>query len=203
MRSPANGRKRAAVKAFSLVLLVILTFTGSAWCASGGGTGEHGEEKGWLATDTYRVLNFVVLAAALLFLFRKYGVPFLSSRISEIKEQLSELEKKKQDAEKELARYNDKLADLDKEAERILAEYEKQGNEAKARILEAAAAAAERVETQALRNIEHEFEEAKLRLQEEIAERALAQAEERISLNITPEDQNRLIDEYVEKVVAR
>lgn len=166
--------------------------------------GGHGDPaaKGWVATDTYRVINFGILAAALFFILRKPASQALNSRISGIKEQLEELEMKKQEAEKELAQHKEKLALLDKEAEKIVEEYIRQGNEAKARILKEAELMAEKLETKAKRNIEHEFKQARNQLQTEIIEQALAKAEKEIIEKISSEDQTRLVDEYLEKVVA-
>jgi F-type H+-transporting ATPase subunit b len=166
--------------------------------------GGHGDPaaKGWVATDTYRVINFGILAAALFFILRKPASQALNSRISGIKEQLEELEMKKQEAEKELAQHKEKLALLDKEAEKFVEEYIRQGNEAKARILKEAELMAEKLETKAKRNIEHEFKQARNQLQTEIIEQALAKAEKEIIEKISSEDQTRLVDEYLEKVVA-
>jgi len=205
MKMSGISRKHRIIKTGSIVILMLFLacfFVGSAWCSSDGEKGAQGK-KGWVATDTYRAINFVVLAVALFLLVRKPASRALNSRINEIKSQLDELEKKKKDAEEELARYNEKLSRLDEEAKNIAAEYKKQGNEAKARILEAAASAAEKLEAQALRNIEHEFKEAQIKLQDEIAEEALAKAEEKISFNITMDDQDKLINDYLDKVVAR
>ena len=90
-----------------------------------GAEGEPGEAhgtKGWVATDTYRVMNFLVLAIALFFLLRKPLKQALNNRISGIQSQLDELEEKKRTAEAKLAEYDEKLASLDKEAEGIVSE---------------------------------------------------------------------------------
>jgi F-type H+-transporting ATPase subunit b len=173
-----------------------------AFAASGGG--EHGEvkAKGWVATDTYRVLNFAVLAGALVFLLRKPLSQALGSRIKGIQAQLEDLEAKKAEAEKILSEYNAKISRLSQESEGIVSEYIRQGNEAKARILKEAEASAYKLEEQARRNIENEFELAKQRLQQDIFEKAMVKAEEIIKKNITADDQNRLVDEYLDKVVA-
>ena len=94
------------------------------------------------------------------------------------------------------------MAQLEKEAEKIIEDYIRQGHEAKARILKEAEASAEKLQVQARRNIEHEFEQAKLELQKEIFEKSLAKAEEIIKNKISGEDQNRIVDEYLKKVVA-
>jgi F-type H+-transporting ATPase subunit b len=91
---------------------------------------------------------------------------------------------------------------MEKEAERIMADYTRQGQEAKARILKEAESAAEKLQVQARRNIEHEFEQTKATLQREIFEKALAKAEELLKQNVTSQDQTRLVEEYLQKVVA-
>jgi F-type H+-transporting ATPase subunit b len=195
--------------------MLVLLWSGFAVASSGADThsaDKHGEvvhegeahkaTKGWVATDTYRVLNFAVLAGALFFLLRKPLSQALDSRIKGIQAQLEELESKKAEAEILLSEYNAKIAKLSQESEGIVAEYIRQGNEAKARILKEAEASAYKLEEQARRNIENEFELAKQRLQQDIFEKAMVKAEEIIKKNITADDQNRLVDEYLDKVVA-
>jgi F-type H+-transporting ATPase subunit b len=184
-----------------VILAGLLFFTVPAFCSSGGGA-EGGGTKGWINTDTYRVMNFAVLAIGLIILLRKPASNALDDRIKGIREQLNDLETKKLEAEKNLAQYNERLSLLDKEAEKIVAEYIKQGNEAKKRILDAAGDAALKLEEQARRNIEHEFKQARSKLKEEVVEKALVMAEEIIKRNINGKDQEKLVSEYLEKVVA-
>ena len=206
MRSSGFYRKYNKKKLLAVLILfaaALLVCNIGAALASGGEDG-HGEAapKGWVATDTYRVMNFSVLFIALFFLLKKPVSNALNARITGIKEQLEELEAKKTEAEKQLAEYNERLSLLDKEAEGLIAEYIKQGEEAKVRIIEAAESTAEKLEEQAKRHIEHEFEQAREELQTEIMQKALVKAEEIITTKISNEDQDRLVDEYLEKVVA-
>jgi len=194
---PLRSRKFIAVL-FLLVLLLGVFSVSTALGASGG----EGGSKGWVATDTFRVMNFAVLAIVLIFLLRKPLAQALSSRIKTIKDELEDLEARKDEAEKKLAAYNEKLAQLEKEAETIVADYIKQGNEARERILKEAESSAEKLKAQARRNIEHEFEQAKLKLQEEIFETSLEKAEEIIKNKFSEDDQDRIVDEYLKKVVA-
>lgn len=180
---------------------LIFIFAGIALASSGG---DHGaaEPKGWVITDTYKVMNFVVLAGLLFYIAKKPVAEFFSSRIKGIQEELAELEKKKADAQKNLAEYADKMKNLDQESQQILEEYIKQGEAAKKRILAEAESQASKLEETAKRNIEQEFKAAKLKLQKEIAEKALNQAEILVKESISTEDQDRLVDEYLDKVVA-
>jgi F-type H+-transporting ATPase subunit b len=204
MRRPGFGRwpghqsARVVIAGVVVVLLSLSMGIGSALASSGGETGA----KGWVATDTYRVMNFVVLLVVLIFVLRKPISQALSSRIKNIREQLEGLEVQKAEAEKQLAQYNEKLSQLESEAEKIIGDYIKQGNEAKAKILKEAETTAEKLQVQARRNIEHEFDKAKQELQREVLEKSLLKAEETLKKAITAQDQDKLVDEYLDKVVV-
>jgi F-type H+-transporting ATPase subunit b len=199
-----------ARRVFILAICVtMLAMVGSAAVFASDVEGEHGNSehaaphgKGWVKTDWYRVMNFAVLAIALFLVLRKPAAQALNNRIKGISAELQDLESRKKVVENQLAQYNAKLSSLDKEAEQIVNEYIRQGEEAKVRILKEAQASAEKLKEQAKKNIDYEFEQAKLSLQKTITEKALAKAEQVIKQKITAEDQNRLVDEYLNKVVA-
>jgi F-type H+-transporting ATPase subunit b len=209
MKIPGSGRHRRWMKKGGITVIVTLVLclffsAGFVLASAGGehGSGEGQGAKGWVETDWFRVINFVVLAGILIFVLRKPVAEALGSRIEGIKAQLADLEAQKEEAEKKLAAYNEKLSQLEKEAEKIVSDYIQQGNQAKARIIQEAEAAAAKLQSQARRNIEHEFERAKQQLQEEILEKSLAKAEDIIKGKITAKDQDRLVDEYLAKVVS-
>jgi F-type H+-transporting ATPase subunit b len=180
-----------------IVVLLCISF-GTAMAASG----EDGGSKGWGKLDWFRLMNFAALVAVLVYFLRKPISQALSSRIKGIQERLESLEAQKAEAEKQLAQYNDKLSQLESEAEKIVQGYIKQGNEAKAKILKEAQATAEKLQAQARRNIEHEFGKAKKELQREVVEKSLVKAEQTLKKEITVKDQDKLVDEYLNKVVA-
>jgi F-type H+-transporting ATPase subunit b len=198
-----NHKKMASVAVMLAIIVLVILNAGVVFASSGGGHGEEGAvHKGWIATDTYRVMNFVVLVGALFFILKKPLSQALNARIKGIKSQLEELEAKKKEAENKLVEYNNKLSRLDGEAKTIVEDYIRQGEEARARIIKEAEVAANKLEEQAQRHIEHEFKQAKKELQEEIIHKALVKAEEIIKAKITDDDQDQLVDEYLEKVVA-
>ena len=203
MKCGVDFQNQSLLKRWQFVVIIVTIgllglFAGAAMAASGG----EGA-KGWVATDTYKVINFTVLAVALFFLLKKPVPKALNARIQGIKDQISELEAKKKDAEDQLADYKEKFQKLEKEAETLIEEYIRQGKEAKTKIIQEAEAAADKLEAQARRNIENEYQKAKARLKSEAIEEALAKAEEIIKQKVTTEDQERLVDEYLEKVVAQ
>jgi F-type H+-transporting ATPase subunit b len=170
--------------------------------ASGGGNGETAHHNAWNDIDTWKVLNFVLLALGCFFIARKPVAQFFSSRTKGIEEELTDLEQKKADAERKLAEYETRFRNLEQESEKIVEDYIKQGEEAKQRILEEAEAQAEKLEAMAKRNIEQEFKTAKTVLKQEVVDRAMEQAQALIKKSITTQDQNRLVDEYLKKVEA-
>ncbi len=204
-----NIRRRPGINSKNLIIhkgltvmvimaVLLFCFVGTTIASS-----EGGGSKGWVKTDTYKVMNFAVLAIGLFLILRKPVSQALDSRIKGIKDQLSELETKKKEAEKELVKYKERFSLLEHEAEKLVEEYIRQGNEAKARIIEEAKKAAEKLEEQARRNIENEFKQAKIKLQQDTLEKALVNAETLIKNKITAQDQDKLVDEYLEKVVAQ
>ncbi len=180
-----------------LLTIMFLLFAGTAMASSGEAVAKH-----WTVDDWIRVMNFTVLVVVLFFVLKKPVAEALNGRIQDIKNQLDELETQKDVAEKTLAEYETKIATLDDEVAKIVAQYEEQGEAARNRILESAKNSAEKLEAQAKRNIENEFQQARQQLQSEIMTKALEKAEELIKKSISSDDQDRLVDEYLEKVVA-
>ncbi len=184
-----------------ILCFTLMTVAGTSIALASSGGEHHG--GGWAVTDTYRVINFVVLAGALFLILRKPVSQFLGDRIRGIQEQFDDLEKRKAEAEQKIAEYNQRLANLEAESEKIIAMYRKQGEEARQKILKAAEDAAMKLEAQARRNIEQEIKKARQELETEIFERAIALAEEKIKKSITVQDQEKIVGDYLDKVVVK
>jgi len=183
-----------------LVVVSVLFAVGSVLASSEGGHGESSFDKG--KDLIWRIMNFTVLAGGLIFLLRKPLAQALEARRQGIRDQLDDLEKQKADAEKQLAEYKARLARLGQEVEKIMAEYIKDGEVAKAKIIEEAKAVAEKLQEQAKKNIEHEFQKARQELKAEMVEQAVTMAEALIKKKIKDKDQERIIGEYLTKVVV-
>ncbi|MEW5736546.1 MAG: hypothetical protein AB1921_17000 [Thermodesulfobacteriota bacterium] len=171
----------------------------------GGHGGGHGAAHGggWTKTDTYRVMNFAILAAALIYCMRRFGAPAMNSRIASLEKELNDLNERKQAAEAELAAHTQRLDSLASEAEKIVADYVAQGKAAREKIMAEAETAADRLREQARRHLEHELADAKDRLRAEIMKEAVAVGEGLIKKNINAQDQDRLVTEYLDKVVSQ
>lgn len=189
------------LKGAFLSIAFLFSFAGLVWAAGGGG-GHEDVHNSWLKIDTWKAMNFGILAVLLFFITKKPVAQFFSSRTKSIAGEINALEKKKADAEKKLAEYQARFKNLDEESKQVVEESIKQGKEAKKRILAEAQVQAEKLEDMARQHIEQEFKTAKAMLQQEIAQKAMEKAEEIIKSSITAEDQEKLVDEYLKKVVA-
>ena len=193
-----NTGHRLLSAVFLLGILVLTLGVDAALAASGGEQVSH-----WQKTDTYRIMNFLVLAAIVFFLIRKPAAQFLGDRIKGIQEQIKELEQKKIEAENKLAEYSQRLAELSSESDRIIEDYRRQGEGIRDNILKEASSAAAKLESQAKKNIEYEFKKVRLELEAEIMEKAISRAEDILAKNITDKDEERLVGEYLDKVVIK
>jgi F-type H+-transporting ATPase subunit b len=192
-------RTRRAHCLISLFVVVAVIFAcGTVWASGGGGESSFNKNKDLI----FRVMNFALLVGVIFFLVRKPMAKGLEARRQGIKDQLADLENQQAEAQKQLAETKQKLSQLDAEVERIMAEYVQMGEAARVRILDEARASADKLQEQAKKNIENEFKNAKQQLKADMADQAVAMAEELIRKNIQDQDQERIIDEYLEKVVV-
>lgn len=148
----------------------------------------------------WRCLNFAVLLIVLIKVLSKPIANGLRARQQSIKEQFTDLEERKSEADSAYQTYEEKLESIDQEIKDIIQSAVAQGEAEKERIIEEANRAAEDIKRQAEMAIQHELAEAKLKLREEVANQAVIMAEELISKNLQEADQVKLIEDYLAKV---
>jgi len=169
----------------------------------------EGEEEGIHITHAqimdfiWRCLNFALLVVILVKFLKDPIRDFLRGRTESIKKEFDDLEEQRKEAERKYEEYRQKLADMDKEAERILQAFIKQGEAEKEKIIAQAYETAERIKAQAKFYIQQELAKAKEQLKAEVADMAVKLAEDIIRKNITEQDHHRLIAEYLERVVQK
>lgn len=180
-----------------LTLIGVLAFTALAY-ASGGGEAHEGLP--W-ANFGWRILNFVIF----IFLLYKFAgakaVAFFGGRRSQIKKDLDELQERKAEAEKKLASVESGIRNLEQEKAAILAEAKTQGEAIKAAIIEKAQKDALAMQAQAVTSAENEARAAFDRVRGEIADQVIEQATKIVREKLTEQDHERLVDEYLTKVV--
>lgn len=194
---PRKSRRSPGVMAVLGCGLVLLFWVGISWAAE---AGAHEGPSKW-PDFFYRLLNFAILVGVLYFVLRKPLRQFFAKRSEGIANTLSELETKKKEAEKTYEEYNQKLAQLDSERERILKEYTEQGEAEKAKIIANAEKAANEIRKQAELAIQQEVNAAKAALQREIVDLSVSAAETLLKEKIATEDHKKLVDDFMNKVV--
>jgi F-type H+-transporting ATPase subunit b len=148
-----------------------------------------------------RTVAFVIVVGVLYKLLKKPIVDFLSSRREEIKTLLAELETKTAQAKAEHELVLARLASLEAETKKIVDELIAEGEAEKQKIIEAAHREAAYIQQQAEIAIQQEVQAARDGLKDEVAELSVAAAESIIQKKIRAEDQQRLINEFMTKVV--
>jgi F0F1-type ATP synthase membrane subunit b/b' len=143
------------------------------------------------------LLNSAILYYLLVRFAKKPIAEALKSRKSTILRGMEEAGKMKSDAEAQLAQYEQKLATLDQEIERVRADMRSAGESERKRILAEAKEKRGRMERDAQTLISQELKAAREGLTSEMARTALRSAETALRSRITAADQTRLADEYL------
>ena len=187
------------VKVTSVLLSVLLLIILSSFVYASGG--EHQADSGVLLKDfLYRVLNFSIVVAILVYFLTKPLKKGLAGRREEIENALSEAKKAKEDAEAKFAEYDRKLAQATEEIAEISDAIRREGELEKQKIIANAKAMAKQIEQDAGKAAELEVAKARQVLQREAVQLAVGIAEELLKKNFTKDDDARLIDEYMQKV---
>ncbi len=188
-------------RAMPLLATLILGLAGAAWAAGGGEHGGITEAK--MQDLIWRTFNFLVFAAILIKLAVKPAKQFFANRALQIAENLDALEARKQEAEAALAAAETRLKEVEQERERLIQQFRAEGELEKAAILKKAEMVAQRLKEMAKMSIEAETRKAAQELKQEVAVQATMLAEEMIRQKLTFTDHQRLVEEYLEKVVEK
>jgi F-type H+-transporting ATPase subunit b len=93
-----------------------------------------------------------------------------------------------------------KLRDFEVKKKEIIEQFLKEGQAEKERIIAEANERAKQIVKQAELSIQQEMQSAKERLRREVMELAAGKAQEIIAKEMTDEDQERLVSEFIERV---
>lgn len=148
-----------------------------------------------------RFINFAILFLVLFKLLKKPIAKFFTSRREEIQRLLAELERKQLEADQKNAECRAKLAVLEEETRKIVDDLIAEGEAEREKIIEAAQRQAEYIRQQAQLAIQQEIKAARDGLREEIGELSVAAAEEILRSSIKPDDQDRLVRDFMTRVV--
>ena len=168
----------------------------------GGGHGEGSLSSAKLKDLFWRVLNFIALMIILVKFGAKPIASALGGRQATVKNELEDLESRRDEAEKQYRDFESKLATVEKDIDSIVEKAVAQAEVEKAKIIEKAEQAVDDMKRQAEQSIQNEIVEARRDLKNYVADQATVIAEELIVKNLTPDDQVKIIENYLDKVGA-
>jgi F-type H+-transporting ATPase subunit b len=204
MKRIINGRgSNRQVFAAAFVCLLLVTCA-AAGLASEGAEGAHdaGHAAAQMKDFMWRVIDFAALFGILFWALKKADVKgALAGRRGAIEKTLRDAEEARQAAERKYAEYSEKLAAANREVDEIYAAIKHEGEAEKARIIAEAHAAADRIREQARQAAGQEVLKAKVELRAEAARLAVELAEQTLREQTKKDDQDRLVGEYLTKVV--
>jgi len=147
-----------------------------------------------------RLVNFGVLAGALVYFLRSPMSTYLADRGTQIRADLVNANETKREAAAQIEAIDRKMKALPAELEALRMQGAKEIAAEEERIRAAAAAERERLVDQARREIDLQVKVAERELVRHAADLAVGVATERIKNNITADDQKTLVDHYVQQL---
>jgi F-type H+-transporting ATPase subunit b len=190
------------VKIPFLLSLLYLVISASIVFASGGEGGHEGGKSQWFEFF-WKTLDFVVLVVFLYWMLADKIKDFFVGRRKDIKESMEKSAEQKADAEKKYREYSEKLDKASAEIDGIYEMIKAQGVTEKQKIIEDAEKIALKMKEDAQARIEQEVKKASDQLRTEAVQLSVQMAEEILKRNITVQDHEVMVKEYMDKVVSK
>ncbi|HEX5707610.1 MAG TPA: ATP synthase F0 subunit B [Pyrinomonadaceae bacterium] len=161
---------------------------------------EGGSGVGGLITlDTIvRLINLLIFVGIMFYLLRRPLGESLRARREGIRRELMRAQEERNAALAKLEEVEARLAKLGAEVETINAQARREAEEERARIERSTEEDAQKLREQARREIESAGKAARMELREYAAEQSVRLAEEIVRRDLRPEDDERLMKNYVE-----
>ncbi|QXE93107.1 F0F1 ATP synthase subunit B family protein [Geomonas subterranea] len=197
--------KKLIVSLLTVGAIIALASLGFAEEAAehAGAAHEGGHQAAQMKDFMWRCIDFAALVAIAVWALKKADVKgTLAARRAGIEKTLQEAVAAKEAAEKKFAEYSQRLDQANQEIEVISANMKREGELEKERIIAEAKEAAARIKAQAEAAATQEVLKAKDELRAEAARLAVELAEQKIKQNIAKGDQDKLVGDYISKVVT-
>jgi F-type H+-transporting ATPase subunit b len=196
-----KASRRSVYFSHFLSILIVLITACVAFASGGEGGGEGGGNK-WF-DFAWKAFNAALLIGFLAWLLAPKIKSFFAGRRQEIKESLENATIQKAQAEKQYREYAEKIDKASQEIDGIFEMIKAQGVVEKQKIIEDATKVAQKMKEDAQARIEQELKKASGQLRNEAVVLAVQMAEEILKKNITAQDHEVMIKEYMDKVVNK
>ena len=179
------------------ILVLALAALGEAadlWAAGGGEKGGFSSEVIW------QIISLVLLIVLLSRFVKKPLAAFLSGRQAEVQNAIEQSARKKEEAEALLSEWQRKVDSLGREIQDLHERIRAEGEAEQKKIVSRAQEEGERIRQQAGVIAEQELTKVRAALKKEMVDLSVELAEKLLKEAIQPQDQERLIQEYIGKV---
>jgi F-type H+-transporting ATPase subunit b len=173
----------------ALALIGVVLFAGPAAAAGDGGPGL-----------VYPIINLLLLLAVLVYFGRKPILDFFGERRGKIQDDLKAAADLQREAEERYASWQRKLADLESELENIRTTAQERAERERDQIIADANSTAERIRSDATAAIDQELRRSRAVLREEAADLALELAGNLLREQVSDDDRERLVGEFIERI---
>jgi len=161
------------------------------------------EEEPMSPAFIWMLVNFGILLLILAKWFRPMARRVAVSRHDEIQKQLDEAKALREQAAAKLAEYETRIKDVDLEVKRLVEGIRADAEADKRRILATAEEQAAQMKRDAELRIQAEIETARAQLTREVTRAATAAAEKILRDKVTPDDQRKLVANFLSGMEAR
>jgi F-type H+-transporting ATPase subunit b len=196
-----KASRRSVYFSHFLSILIVLITACVAFASGGEGGGEGGGNK-WF-DFAWKAFNAALLIGFLAWLLAPKIKSFFAGRRQEIKESLENATVQKAEAEKQYREYAEKIDKASQEIDGIFEMIKAQGVVEKQKIIEDATKVAQKMKEDAQARIEQELKKASGQLRSEAVALSVQMAEEILKKNITAQDHEAMVKEYMDKVVSK
>lgn len=167
------------------------------WAASGAAEEAHGAS---LFQIVFPLVNFLIFA----YLIKRYLMPvlrdYLQERRGRIVSAVKEAEEERARAEAIVREYQERLAGLEGQAKALREDLRQEGERGRARLVAEAEESAVKINADADLLAQQEVKAGRQQLRAEIASMARHQAAATLQRELTAADQQRLAEEFVQRV---
>jgi len=178
---------------FALLAIFSQAISVNALWASGGGSGISGEVF-------WQIVSFILLIILLAYVLKRPIRVFLMKRKEDIKNSLEQSAKKEEESRKNFENWERKLNLLSQEIAELHQKISQEGEVERQRIIERALEESDRLRKQAQVVAEQEVKKARSALRREMVDLSVELAEKLLKERTQPQDQERLIREYMGKM---
>ncbi len=193
-----SSRKSLAVRFASRALLPAAALLSTAAFASGDAS--HGSPSIPWGEILKQAVNFVILAGVLVYFLRKPLTSFLKERSELMRKSIDDAANARAEAARKLEAIDARMAKLSDEIARMNAKMDSEAAAEAQALKDTVTAEIARIEAQAVFSGEQEVKKARQELQQEASRLCAKAAEELVRKTLSPEDQERLVRENIEKI---